>query len=83
MIHHGAVGRSAGWDGFLSESASARAAGAVGPSECDLEESTAPVEREASNRSDVLLLMTHRSVGPLTALAHVLMSAGKKVCVGE
>jgi hypothetical protein len=79
MIHHGAAGRSAGWDGFLSESAPARAAGAV---ECDLEESTAPVEREASNRSDALLLMTHRSVGPLTALAYVLMSAGKKVCVG-
>jgi transposase len=38
-----------------------------------IEELTAAVEREARKRPDVLRLMTHPGVGPLTALAYVLM----------
>jgi len=38
-----------------------------------IEELTAAVEREARNRPDVLRLMTHPGVGPLTALAYVLI----------
>ena len=38
-----------------------------------IEELTAAVEQEARKRSDVLRLMTHPGVGPLTALAYVLI----------
>ncbi len=38
-----------------------------------MEELTAPVEREARKRPKVLRLMTHPGVGPLTALAFVLI----------
>ena len=38
-----------------------------------IEELTAAVEREARKRPDVLRLMTHPGVGPLTALAYVLI----------
>src|SRR6266851_2385467 len=38
-----------------------------------IEELTAVVEREARKRPEVLRLMTHPGVGPLTALAHVLI----------
>jgi transposase len=38
-----------------------------------IEELTAAVEREAKKRPDVLRLMTHPGVGPLTALAYVLI----------
>jgi transposase len=38
-----------------------------------IEELTAEVEREARKRPDVLRLMTHPGVGPLTALAYVLI----------
>jgi transposase len=38
-----------------------------------IEELTVTVEREARKRSDVLRLMTHPGVGPLTALAYVLI----------
>jgi transposase len=38
-----------------------------------VEELTADAEREASKRPDVLRLMTHPGVGPLTALAYVLI----------
>ena len=39
-----------------------------------IEELTAAVEREARKRPDVIRLMTHPGVGPLTALAYVLIS---------
>jgi len=39
----------------------------------NIEELTAAVEQEARKRPDVLRLMTHRGVGPLTALAYVLI----------
>ena len=42
------------------------------PSE-ELEELTAAVEREARKRPDVLRLMTHPGVGPITGLAFVLV----------
>jgi len=38
-----------------------------------IEELTAAVEREAKKRPDVMRLMTHPGVGPLTALAYVLI----------
>src|SRR5467141_2807349 len=38
-----------------------------------IEELTAAVEREAQKRPEVLRLMTHPGVGPLTALAYVLI----------
>jgi len=38
-----------------------------------IEELTAAVEEEARNRPEVLRLMTHPGVGPLTALAYVLI----------
>ena len=38
-----------------------------------IEELTAAVEQEASKRPDALRLMTHPGVGPLTALAYVLI----------
>jgi transposase len=38
-----------------------------------IEELTAAVEREAKKRPEVLRLMTHPGVGPLTALAYVLI----------
>jgi len=38
-----------------------------------IEELTAAAEREARKRPDVLRLMTHPGVGPLTALAYVLI----------
>jgi transposase len=38
-----------------------------------MEELTAAVEREARKRPEVLRLMTHPGVGPLTALAYVLI----------
>jgi transposase len=38
-----------------------------------IEELTAAVEREAKKRPDALRLMTHPGVGPLTALAYVLI----------
>jgi transposase len=38
-----------------------------------IEELTATVEQEAQKRPDVLRLMTHPGVGPLTALAYVLI----------
>jgi hypothetical protein len=38
-----------------------------------IEELTAAVEREARKRPEVLRLMTHPGVGPLTALAYVLI----------
>ena len=38
-----------------------------------IEELTAAVEQEARKRPDVLRLMTHPGVGPLTALAFVLI----------
>ena len=38
-----------------------------------IEELTVAVEREAKKRPDVLRLMTHPGVGPLTALAYVLI----------
>ena len=38
-----------------------------------IEELTAAVEQEARKRSEVLRLMTHPGVGPLTALAYVLI----------
>src|ERR1700674_2858144 len=38
-----------------------------------IEELTAAVEREARKRPDVLRLITHPGVGPLTALAYVLI----------
>jgi transposase len=38
-----------------------------------IEELTAAVEREARKRPEVLRLMTHPGVGPLTALAFVLI----------
>ena len=38
-----------------------------------IEELTAAVEREAKNRPEALRLMTHPGVGPLTALAYVLI----------
>ena len=38
-----------------------------------IEELTAAVEREARKRLEVLRLMTHPGVGPLTALAYVLI----------
>ena len=38
-----------------------------------IEELTATVEQEAQKRPDVLRLMTHPDVGPLTALAYVLI----------
>jgi transposase len=38
-----------------------------------IEELTVAVEREARNRPEVLRLMTHPGVGPLTALAYVLI----------
>ena len=38
-----------------------------------IEELTAAVEQEAKKRPDVLRLMTHPGVGPLTALAYVLI----------
>jgi transposase len=38
-----------------------------------IEELTAAVEQEAKKRPEVLLLMTHPGVGPLTALAFVLI----------
>jgi transposase len=38
-----------------------------------IEQLTAAVEREAKKRPEVLRLMTHPGVGPLTALAYVLI----------
>ena len=38
-----------------------------------IEELTAAAEREAKKRPEVLRLMTHPGVGPLTALAYVLI----------
>src|SRR5713226_9368088 len=38
-----------------------------------IEELTAAVEQEARKRPDVLRLMTHPGVGPITALAYVLI----------
>src|SRR5262249_21337373 len=38
-----------------------------------IEELTAAVEQEARKRPEVLLLMTHPAVGPITALADVLI----------
>ena len=38
-----------------------------------IEELTAAVEQEANKRPDVLRLMTHPGVGPITALAYVLI----------
>jgi hypothetical protein len=38
-----------------------------------IEELTAAVEREAKKRPEALRLMTHPGVGPLTALAYVLI----------
>jgi len=38
-----------------------------------IQELTAAVEREARKRPDVMRLMTHPGVGPLTALAYVLI----------
>src|ERR1700723_721312 len=38
-----------------------------------IEELTAAVEQEARKRPEVLRLMTHPGVGPLTALAYVLI----------
>jgi hypothetical protein len=38
-----------------------------------IEELTAAAEREARKRPEVLRLMTHPGVGPLTALAYVLI----------
>ncbi len=38
-----------------------------------IEELTAAVEREARKRPEALRLMTHPGVGPLTALAYVLI----------
>ena len=38
-----------------------------------IEELTAAAEREASKRPEALRLMTHPGVGPLTALAYVLI----------
>ena len=38
-----------------------------------IQELTAAVEQEASKRPEVLRLMTHPGVGPLTALAYVLI----------
>src|SRR5713226_8158557 len=38
-----------------------------------IEELTAAVEQEARKRPDVMRLMTHPGVGPLTALAYVLI----------
>ena len=39
-----------------------------------IEELTAAVEREARKRPEALQLMTHPGVGPLTALAYVLIT---------
>jgi len=38
-----------------------------------IEELTAAVEREARKRPEAMRLMTHPGVGPLTALAYVLI----------
>jgi transposase len=38
-----------------------------------IEELTAAVEREARKRREAMRLMTHPGVGPLTALAYVLI----------
>jgi transposase len=38
-----------------------------------IEELTAAVEQEAKKRPEVLKLMTHPGVGPLTALTYVLV----------
>ena len=50
-----------------------RVAGAVGPDESDIVELTAAAEQEARKRPEALRLMTHPGVGPLTALAYVLI----------
>jgi transposase len=39
-----------------------------------IKELTAAVEQEANKRPDMLRLMTHPGVGPLTALAYVLIT---------
>jgi len=59
--------------GSLGQSAAARVVGVTGPYESTIEELTAAVDREAKKRADVLRLMTHPGVGPLTALAYVLI----------
>jgi transposase len=52
-----------------------------------IKELTAAVEREAKKRPDALRLMTHPGVGPITALAYVLIIGtparfprGKQIC---
>jgi transposase len=57
--------------GPLGQSAPA-VGGAVRPNPT-IEELTAAVEREARKRPEVVRLMTHPGVGPLTALAYVLI----------
>ncbi len=44
-----------------------------------IEELTAAAEQEARKRPEVLRLMTHPCVGPLTALAYVLMRRHKSI----
>jgi len=55
-----------------------------------IEELTAAVEREAGKRPEVLRVMTHPGVGPLTALAYALINhsavgqcASRRVFVGR
>src|ERR1700728_3607537 len=43
-----------------------------------IEELTAAVEREARNRPEALRLMTHPGVGPITALAYVLIQLRRR-----
>jgi hypothetical protein len=43
-----------------------------------IEEITAAVEREARNRPEALRLMTHPGVGPITALAYVLIQLRRR-----
>ena len=58
---------------FLGQSSPARVVGTAGQDNPKIDELTTAVEREAKKRPDAVRLMTHPGVGPLTALAYVLI----------